>query len=500
MVEVSSSSYMRFVMSFVVVGTTLTIFSLMSVQYPYKPHMSQIFSRSLAADDDEFVYDNPYDTYSPNQWVKYGHMITGEDFVANQDYVKKAFFSPIITIGLGILSFVGLFFGLCSRCCCACAKCQPESSDPKYEQGKFRMTIIFYVLVLLVLVFDQLVFIGNTNLDKGLSTIVDAVAGFNDILTNLYDSSVVLLGYGSDLDGYYDTAQQTCVAAASTDVSDQIDTFNDAIKAFKDILKPAITGLDNVQEHAQKEGTNYRNAGLYSVWSFGIASGLFFLLSQCIQSVCMAQFSIIFGVVTYLLFLLLGFLWMLMTSMFGDLCMKPTENIIMALPGKNDLKDLVFFYVSCIGDNVLQENIDDGQQEIVAMNDTINILLDPSNCPNNAALQNFQATLGQMSLEIDHAQEGMACPPMRDLWFQFINQGLCDETYTGLFYIWGSQLLTSFFLFLLCVTGSMIYQYYSNLKVSPADNNIVEGEEEEVEYEHGNKGDKDGDSPRDSPR
>ncbi|RYY83405.1 hypothetical protein EON63_11290 [archaeon] len=418
-----------------------------------------------------FVYNNPHDTYSPSLYVEWGHKISGADFEATTYYLKQCLYSPLIIMGLGLLSLISILIVICSRYCCAETNVnrlpagQSHPRNPKPTKTYVYIVVAFCLLVLLVVLFAQLSFIGNTRLDKGIHTMDDSVLTFKDIAVFLRDISVALLGFGNDLETYYLEAQQTYNSTYLSDsIGEDIHTYVGYVEQIRNILQDIIHAMLTIHLYATQEGTYYRNIVVYGLWSLATLSGILFFLTLFLQGLCITQFTFWFGLFTYFLFLMLSAVWLLLTTVFAGLCMKPTENIIMALPDNKHLQNIVLYYVSCTGNNTIMDNANKSREIIHHMNDSLFTFVQSnmSMFDNSPALRNLSATLSSIDLSMPDIEDfNTACPIVRELWFQFINKGLCLEAYTGVFYIWGSELLTSFFLFLLCIVGFILYQYYN---------------------------------------
>lgn len=167
--------------------------------------VQEIVSQRKLADD--FPYSNPNDTYTPSIFVKYGHQLSGMEFGTDMKYLERVSYAPIGLFALGFLSIFFLDWGLLFRCCCNCCKCEPKRNNEFYARNRTCNYVWFYILCFLVLVFDQLVFIGNTNVDSGVTTTrdtLDSAVGIVDVLylesfalgevvcENLFVSSVTL--------------------------------------------------------------------------------------------------------------------------------------------------------------------------------------------------------------------------------------------------------------------------------------------------------------------
>jgi hypothetical protein len=149
-----------------------------------------VFPRRLEAED--FPYYNPNDTYSPSIYVKYGHQLSGMEFGTDMKYLQRVSYAPIGLFALGFLSIFFLDWGLLFRCCCNCCKCEPKRNDEFYARNRTCNYVWFYILCFLVLVFDQLVFIGNTNVDSGVTTTRDTIDAAVNIVDVLYLESYAL--------------------------------------------------------------------------------------------------------------------------------------------------------------------------------------------------------------------------------------------------------------------------------------------------------------------
>ena len=71
----------------------------------------------------------------------------------------------------------------------------------------------------------------------------------------------------------------------------------------------------------------------------------------------------------------------------------------------------------------------------------------------------------------------ISCPSFQAIWFKLINEALCEGFYSGIYSIWVSQFITSFFLFFLIVVATVSYQYFASTDtlVVPGDGDIEDG-------------------------
>ena len=456
---------------------------------------------TAATDDstDDFTYSNPDDTYAPSDFVKYGHRLTNEDFSATTEYLQRVLYSPIVIAGLGFLALLALLTALLFRCCCEGCKCKPDPSSDHYKKDQFSNTVIFYLLCLLVLVIDQLVFMGNTEIDSGISTFNDALHTTENIVTDIQNNGTVLTQLGGTLTFNYNDLDTSCSLSSNSafsDVKDYLITYNDSISIFTDIVAPLSGNFDTVSGYMDQYAGFYRTIALYVIWALAMVAVFFFIIAKCCSSLCMMQFSIFFAVCVYLLYLLLGIPWVITTSLGADLCMAPSYNVIKSLPG-DSLRNLTTYYSTCEGASTINNAVTSGVSALLELNSSLATLRQSGYCPQVSYITAMQDTTGDVVLALEVIRDKtLACERFQNLWFEILNTGLCEELYTGIFYIWGSQLVTSFLLFVLIIVSTFTYQYFDQIsgsgkkgsKVAPGEDKIDDGNYELVEeddHHHG---------------
>ncbi len=279
-------------------------------------------------------------------------------------------------------------------------------------------------------------------------------------------------------------AKTTCPAAKST--LDSLDeTWESVVTAMDSLtseMKSLNKNMDKFVDYIDLYAIQYRNIGLYVVWGLSILSVLLFVISHCCKSVVSLQLSMFFGQFTFLIYILLGVLWCILTSLLGDLCMDPSYNIIKNVP-VDMIKDVATYYSTCIGSSSLQGYADDSVASIAELQSAINQTAHGYNCTKNVDFIAMKSTVDQMEVDITDIVSNLDCPPIQSIWFDIVNKGLCTEMYTGFFYIWGSQLITSFLLFCLILTAAYTHQFYAKRGVVPTDEE--EADLAERQDEHG---------------
>jgi hypothetical protein len=448
------------------------------------------FSRQLSSSnnsnnndkgDKEFVYNNPLDTYSPSQFVIYGHKFTGMDFALNMEYGQRLLYAPIVTCGLGFIAIFLTHFGLLCRCCFDCCRCLPDTESVHYDRDRLCLTIFYIVLCLLVLIIDQLVFLGNQSIDDGIVLIKDDVKTLNNLLKLIVDDSGSLYDYAATLSTQYTAVRSNCTSFPAN-LKQPIDSFSSDMKSLKNSLGTVTDQIDMLDGYIDQYAIFYRNIGLYVVWGLAIGSVIFFAIAKFIESMCFTKWSIFFATITYTLFLILGIPWLLITSSGGDLCMAPTYNLIKNIPMEM-IQNITLYYATCQGYSALNTYVDSGFGSVKNLNATVTAYLNPNNpgnCHTSVALKEMHGTIyNGVFPTIDDINLQMGCAPINYLWFDILNNGICTDFYQGVFYIWGSQLVTSFLMFCLIVISAILYQYYDSGKIVP-DKDDEDEEDEEV--------------------
>lgn len=474
----SPQFYIYGILAFVACVVTWDVSSVMLFPAPKDAYNTVRFgydtaSRRLATDDG-YEYVNPNDTYSPNQYVKYGHKLTGQEFSTDMSYLERALYTPIIIFALGLVALILFNLGLLCRCCFQSCRCMPsQENESAFKRNALILRIFFFLFLLIAIIIDQLVFLGNQDVDTGVKLINDQVAKLQLVLGNIENNAKLLQSYGYDMTDEYNAAKTSCASTHISGYDSEISTYQSSMDSLVSALKPVTKNLNNVHDYIQLYGIFYRNIALYIIWGLAILCCLLILFFFFLKTLTGMKCMLFFTMVTYALYLILGVPWVLVASIGGDLCMAPTANLLKSMPKDSDLRNIASYYATCIGNNTLQHDIDSGTSSLTAMNSSLTMLLTPpyiptQNCPGNHDIQSLQGTMNYISYAVDGIELDLTCSPIQEIWFAMMNEGFCKNLYTGIFYIWGSQLVTSFFLFLLMVTMSMIYQYFDIVRIAPS--------------------------------
>lgn len=466
--------------------TSLTITNTISKTNAIADSVDTVMSTTRRLE--EFTYSNPDDTYKPSVYVTYGSQLTTEEFAINQKYGENLIRAPAALFILGLLAIVSLYLSFICRCCVECCFCGPNYFEEKNEgtciSNRTLNYLFFYLFLLLILIFDQLVFLGNQSVDSGITTMDNSISNLKLIFTDVVDDSNSLLTFGDTLESQYNSAKTSCLPAKTRDLSDDFDEFDSQVNSLKSALNPAIDQMDNGQTYIDEYGVFYREIGLYVLYALSIICVIVAMICHLCKTTCGIKFTIALSTAVFLLYLVLGIIWTIGTAALGDVCEDPSFNIIKELPdndAEDSVRNLAVYYSTCVGSSfIINEYIEIAQNSTQDINSTVNELL--TQCPGDSNLLDMRQTVGSMDSTIVNIDNTIECSAIQTIWFQLVNSGLCTDFYEGLFFIWGSQLITSFFIFLFLIVASITYQYYDVLQIVPTDD---DDEEEEEEHDEG---------------
>jgi hypothetical protein len=463
------------------------------------------FALTLATD-----YSNPNDKYSPDSNVRAGHKISGKDFDVTEEYAQAVLTIPVILFVLGILSLLFLNLFLCCRRCFKCLRCDPnDHHGEKGHEGdseakrltyvnhqKFMIFLIEMGLCVAVLLADCFCFYGQQYFKKGGENLNTAIGDLRAILQGGYDGAGAI---GSNFvpkmlaaiasaqgTGTLGAKTGTCTSnaehngPATTTIDTAYNTMSAALGAVKvamdsvrTILQPGIDNIATAETYVNDYLIKYSDIFVYIVFAISFISVLIFVLFRLCRSECGTKFAMFWGMVTFLILLLVCLPFMIFTSAIGDLCMDPSRNLVMQTPEVG--RDLVRFYATCVGTDNVQAGFQDGINGIntmlaqLASGSTLDTYCATNGTP---GAQGYLADFGKIGLggigvksELTKMMTVAGCAKIQSIWFTLVNDALCTNFYGGIYSLWVSQFVTSFFLFFLIVVASISYHYFKESKV-----------------------------------
>lgn len=414
----------------------------------------------------DLQYYNPSDVYTASDIVTYGHYLSDKDFCRDKSYLNEIMTVPIVIASIYVFMLLCFLAGMSGRVHYHVFKCRPPKDDNiEYQKQKSINLTLFYILCCLVLILDQLVFVGNFRVDESIKTLSGATTSVKDRTHAMKSDSQDLYDLTGTLTAEYNATLQTC-SGPGTNVSlsyleGNISAYSTAMNVYTNAVTPISDFLHDVDDDIQEYGVLYRSIALYIIWALAVLLIFALLHYNRIEFRYGLKLTMGIGVVIYALYALLSFPWTYSTSLLADFCISPSYNAVKSLPVRDSLQSIGIYYSTCRGNCTLTNNYDIAQDSVRWLNETV-ASLRQGQCANSTSLLDMQSTLVTAQISLDSLSVAMQCGPTQKQWFRFWNSGVCNDLYAGSFYIWGSQLLTSFFLFILIVCVSVTYQFYAD--------------------------------------
>ena len=169
------------------------------------------------------------------------------------------------------------------------------------------------------------------------------------------------------------------------------------------------------------------------------------------------KFSIFCGMVFFILIILLCFPFMIFTELFADLCVNPTQSLARQVTGST--REMILFYTTCRGTDTIRNNFLQARNAIGTITALTTTATDTF-CTVDTNVAAYLTQMADVKLQISTIATQVSCPTLKAILLTFFNDSLCGGIYSGIYSIWISQLITSFFLLMLLITSTVLYQYY----------------------------------------
>ncbi len=445
----------------------------------------------------------PMLAYTPSANVEAGHRISGQDFSTDEAYLTTVLTTPIVLTVLGVLSLVILNIALCCRNCFKCCRCEPN--DHHTEKGhdhdslsqrmsyinhqKFMVFIVEMVLCACVMLADMFCFYGYTGIVAGGEDLNDALDLINQLLTSAVDGAKAIKAQTVTMNSLAVLSQETtCPPNGSSSLTAAYTGLKILIAATGTAMDAVVNAMGPIQENVatNKNFINdtliaYADVFVFLVFSFAFVSVCLFVIFRLLRSTCGTKIAISWGMLTFLILLLVCLPFMIFSSIFGDFCMAPSANAVKNAPA--DIQEKLRFYSTCAAglEDVVGDNLKTGKDKLAEIISTITTQMlgycdgtagPPSRSPVELnKIDNIQTAL---TLNLDKIITAASCVKVQEIWFKIVNDALCTNFYSGIYSLWVSQFVTSFFLFLLIVQASISYHYFAKSSVYVSTEGAIE--------------------------
>jgi hypothetical protein len=315
---------------------------------------------------------------------------------------------------------------------------------------------------LLALLADQLSWVGNVYVSKGVDNAKESINGLKSIFIALSANAASLVKLGVTLQADFNSAVTTCPQI--NDVQQYIPAYQSNSSSYLSDINASdrITGdLNNVNDEVEFYAVYYRNIAFYLIWALAIFSIFSMVLWQLCKKKIMLKLSMVLGMITYCLEIIVTLVFMIVTSLTADICSpSPSYNIVRLSPA-GEIRNFLSFYTSCVGVDVIGNSLKSAMSAINQIKERLQQVQSNGQCLNDQGIAAMQNGLSQISNIAANIESNLSCPNIRSLWFNLVNTGVCKNLYIGFYSIWISQLVTSFFVLLTILMASFAYQYFS---------------------------------------
>lgn len=153
----------------------------------------------------------------------------------------------------------------------------------------------------------------------------------------------------------------------------------------------------------------------------------------------------------------------------ADFCMAPATYVQGIVP--TSITDVTTYYATCVGENPMSSSLDSIVSGVQQEQAYITALLTTGSqdCQNNVWLIDAQSTLNAVLNTVGNITAAIDCPPTQAQLNDVLNNGLCDQSFRGLYTIWVGQYISVTCLFLTTIFVALLYQYFDpHWDINPA--------------------------------
>ena len=445
--------------------------------------------------DDTFWVPSSNNSYVPSENVKNGHMLSGQKLALNASYAQAVITLPVVFLALGLVAGLFAVLGLLCRCCFKCCKCLPKEKGETMEERvhaiktqKKGWSIVFFILVLFTIIADFICYYGYDYIDKGVNKFYDSLTLLLNIIVTIASATTAMSGYASDLQlkiagaktaccgSVVDTvAKAACVTPFANIENNLLPTLTSATSAIANAVSPFKTSMSQFIDLTKQYLFDYRKMFIFIIFAIALVAVILLVVSHLCQSRKAMKFSVFVSFIFYFLMVILSCPFMIFTSLFSDVCYpNPAQNLARQVTGST--RDMIVFYSTCRGTDTLRQDFLKAATAFGTMNVIVGNLA--NSCPNTDPDKNLYYAANDLTgigAELSKIANAVSCPSLKEVLTTFLNDSLCGGIQSGLYSIWISQLITSFFLFFLIIAGTVLYQYYDGAghKVLASDEEVA---------------------------
>ena len=294
------------------------------------------------------------------------------------------------------------------------------------------------------------------------SSVTWHAAGTSQCLTSATDPDSSCTGWGdvgssnSNLYTYWQTAAAPCPTVVKT-LIDAVPLFASATSAISTSVGPMATIINSFTNMGKQYLMDLRRLAIFVIFAIALVEVIMLVAGAACQSRKFMKFAIFCGMLFYLIIILLCCPFMIFTSLFADLCTAPAKNLARQVTGST--RSLLVYYATCKGKDTIRENVLKAQGSLTVIATQVE-KMGQFFCPLDTSIPQYKGAIEDVKVQIGNIATQVSCPTLRNVLRTFLEQSLCGGIYSGIYSIWISQLITSFFLLMLLITSTVLYQYF----------------------------------------
>ena len=155
--------------------------------------------------------------------------------------------------------------------------------------------------------------------------------------------------------------------------------------------------LNGFRDLIQGYVNNYETIAFFVLWGVTVLACLLLFISAICRKRIALQLSVFVSEIVFLLQIIICLLFMLLSAFLGTLCVRPTYNLVNAIPG-GSLQDVALYYSACQGTNTIGNNINKANSSVQTLRTGLlavtNSTLSP--CYNNPNVVAMTSNLGDI--------------------------------------------------------------------------------------------------------
>ena len=301
-------------------------------------------------------------------------------------------------------------------------------------------------------------FVGYTNFMVGVDGVADNAGSLRKSLTTLTSG-------GDDLasEGVRFVTQTERADCPATDLDSMLtksaSIFNNYADVYSSVL-PDTSMLSSVREVFTDVVPDYVTWFLGFAFSLAAVVFLLTLFGLCCKSAALLNLASLLGIITFLLLILTMAFELSMSVMFADFCHYGPNRAVyeMVYDYQQRAAGVVRYYTICQGTNPLNTALN---KTIVALGNIKNATRrvdDLGISCNEAAFNNIKAISTEATVTTANLTAAQECEDINNLYFDLVDNVLCDKTVQGLWQLWATHMAAAAILYINLFFTSFVKQ------------------------------------------